>query len=198
MAPKRLTITGRIHSVNASAPTTFEFCIRSSDYPFGPVTVLDPQFSFKLSFHKALLIADSSRCFPLGVEIKVTGIVPEGSHHSHSYQRPHSKLTHVKVISVDNIELTAWSQRNRSAVVGGSVLDAAEVRVKEAEMIEAAMKDRAPPDNPNAITDPLEAYENAMRIVRRQNKQADPKLSKKDIFQLRDALNLLAEKLDIV
>jgi hypothetical protein len=59
------------------------------------------------------------------------------------------------------------------------------------------MVNRAPPEQPGAITDPLEAYEKAMRIIRMQRRLKNPKLSQQEIWQVRDALNLLAEKLGI-
>jgi hypothetical protein len=70
-------------------------------------------------------------------------------------------------------------------------------RVREAEEAEKTMTNKAPPEQPGAITDPLVAYENAMRIVRRQRRLKNPQLSQQDIWQVRDALNLLAEKLGI-
>jgi hypothetical protein len=137
---------------------------------------------------KALAIADSDECFPLGVRFKIQGrfktVTPR-------------KLTHVKILAVDGVEATAWSQRAGSATQDADVLRAAQQRIKEAEAAEEAMVNRAPPVQAGEITDPLVAYENAMRIVRRQRRLKNPQLSQQEIWQVRDALNLLAEKLGI-
>jgi hypothetical protein len=144
-----------------------------------------------MSERKALAIANGDGAFPLGVRVKVTG------RHGHPWNRYAQKLTHVKIISVDGIEVTAWSQRVGSSTQGSGALSTAEERIKKAKEAEKAMVNRAPPEQPGAITDPTEAYDNAMRIVRRQRKLKNPKLSQDDIWQVRDALNLLAEKLGI-
>ena len=148
----------------------------------------EPTVVFALSESKALAVADVNECFPLGVRFKVQGRFKTATPR---------KLTHVKILAVDGVEVTAWSQRAGSATQDAAVLRAAEQRIKEAKRAEEAMVNRAPPVQEGAITDPLKAYENAMRIVRRQRRLKNPKLSQQEIWQVRDALNLLAEKLGI-
>jgi hypothetical protein len=149
---------------------------------------------FMLSSAKALAIANVDAAFPLGVTIKVTGRFADIPG-----DRNVRQLLHVKIVSVDGVEVRAWSERVGSTQVSPATRLGAERRIEEAKASEdAAMADRSPPEQVNAITDPNIAFENAMRIVRRQRKLKNPKLSQQEIWQLRDALNLLAEKLGIV
>ena len=114
--------------------------------------------------------------------------------------RPYARtLIHVNILSVDGVETRAWSERVGSTQVDPAVIAASGDRVAKAKADEeAAMADRSPPEPEGAITDPNIAFDNAMRIVRRQRKLKNPKLSAEEIWQLRDTLNLLAEKLGIV
>ena len=146
------------------------------------------EVAFSLSEAKALQIANADECFPQGVRIKVSG--------RYKAATPR-KLTHVKILAVDGVEVTAWSQRAGSPTQDADVLRAAQQRIKEAEAAEEDMVKRAPPEQPGAITDPVKAYDNGMRIVRRQRRLKNPQLSQEEIWQVRDALNLLAEKLGI-
>ena len=149
--------------------------------------------TFLLSAEKALTIANGDEAFPLGVQVEVAARFEE--EYSGKNLR---KLTHVKILSVDGVETRAWSERVGSTQVDPAVITASSARVAKAKAAEeAAMADRSPPEPAGVITDPSIAFENAMRIVRRQRKLKDPKLSQSEIWQLRDALNLLAEKLGI-
>jgi hypothetical protein len=180
---QKTVVTGELDLVRKSN-LQYHFRLTNCDSPdFGQTTR-----SFLLSEKKALLIANEDECFPLRVRVKVSGRVKPGSP---------SKLTHVNIVSVDGVEMLAWSQRCGSSQQKSHVLKEAEQRIKEAQEAEEAMVNRAPPEQPGAITDPLEAYEKAMRIIRMQRRLKNPKLSQQEIWQVRDALNLLAEKLGI-
>lgn len=166
----------------------YRFSIRNCDV--GP-----KRQTFMLSSEKALAIANDDKAFPLGVTIKVTARIKEQK----GEDDPIRQLIHVNILSVDGVETRAWSERVGSTQVAASTLQASKYRVAEAAAAEAAaMADRSPPEQADAITDPNTAFNNAMRIVRRQRKLKNPKLSQQEIWQLRDALNLLAEKLGIV
>lgn len=150
--------------------------------------------TFLLSAEKALTIANEDEDFPLGVKIEVAGRIKE----DRTLGSVLRELIHVNILSVDGVETRAWSERVGSTQVDPAVLLASKDRVAKARASEeAAMADRAPPEPANAITDPTIAFDNAMRIVRRQRKLKNPKLSAQEIWQLRDTLNLLAEKLGI-
>ena len=82
------------------------------------------------------------------------------------------------------------------AVFSLTSLAKAKARVAAAKKSEADMLDRAPPQSDQAFANPKQAFDEAMRIVRRQAKLKNPKLSGSEIFKLRDALNFFAEKLD--
>ncbi len=150
--------------------------------------------TFLLSEEKALTIANSDEAFPVGVPIEALGRFEE------KYGGENIRnLIHVKILSVDGVETLAWSERVGSTQVDPAVIVAGGPRVAKAKAAEeAAMAERSPPEPAGAITDPNIAFENAMRIVRRQRKLKNPKLSAEEIWQLRDTLNLLAEKLGIV
>ena len=165
----------------------YRFSIRKCDV--GP-----PRQTFLLSSDKALAIANGDEAFPLGVLIKVAARISEQKGADDTIRQ----LIHASILSVDGVEVRAWSERVGSTQVSDGTLQASKPRVEEAKAAEdAAMTDRSPPEQINAITDPNIAFNNAMRIVRRQRKLKNPKLSQKEIWQLRDALNLLAEKLGI-
>jgi hypothetical protein len=180
-------VTGRLLRVRNEYSGRYRFHISGCD-------VGTDEQTFMLSSEKALAIANVDAAFPLGVTIKVTGRFADIPG-----DRNVRQLLHVKIVSVDGVEVRAWSERVGSTQVADDTLRAAKARVEEAKASEdAAMADRSPPEQTNAITDPNIAFENAMRIVRRQRKLKNPKLSQQEIWQLRDALNLLAEKLGIV
>jgi hypothetical protein len=186
----KITSTGKLLSVQKDK-TAGKYLFRVESDGCGPLSTPPNRFRiyrFFLSESKALAIANAQTQFPLGVQIKVSGRVS-------NQQVP--QLNHVNIVSVDGVETTAWSQRVGSTQVAPGVLDAAQQRIKDAEEAEEAMVNRAPPEVEGAITDPLEAYDNAMRIVRRQRRLKNPKLSQQEIWRIRDALNLLAEKLGI-
>ena len=145
-------------------------------------------YAFDISKERALKIADAEERFPLTSRVKVTG---------RELDNLTCNLGYVNILAVDGVEITAWSQRAGSTQVDIGVISAAQRRIEEAKAAEEAMVNRAPPAQPGEITDPVTAYENAMRIVRRQRRLKNPKLSQQEIWQVRDALNLLAEKLGI-
>ncbi len=149
--------------------------------------------TFLLSAEKALTIANGDEDFPVGVPIEASGRFEEPCDLENT-----RNLIHVKILSVDGVETLAWSERVGSTQVDPSVIVAGGPRVAKARAAEeAALAERAPPEPAGVITDPNIAFENAMRIVRRQRKLKNPKLSAEEIWQLRDTLNLLAEKLGI-
>ena len=161
-----------------------------SDCNVGPTTQ-----TFRLSGEKALSIANAEKDFPLGVKVEITARFKNNAF----FDEDTRTLIHVKILSVDGVETRAWSERVGSTQVDPDVLAAGGPRVAKAKAAEAAaMADRAPPEPAGVITDPNIAFDNAMRIVRRQRKLKNPKLSPEEIWQLRDTLNLLAEKLGIV
>ena len=186
---EKTTVTGTLATVGVNRAGQYLFDLSQCD--------VGPSNQNFLMSDKALAIANSDGAFPLGVRVKVTGrfkrkhsLLDTNTRFDNAVSR---KLTHVKIISVDGVEVTAWSQR-----VGSTTdVDGVDVLVRKAEEAEKAMVSKAPPEQPGTITDPTAAYENAMRIVRRQRKLKNPKLSQQEIWQVRDALNLLAEKLGI-
>ena len=145
-------------------------------------------YHFSLTIAKALAIATSNHEFPMGTMLKVTGRVSK---------RNPKQLNHVKIVSVDGIEVQSWSERVGSPQVHPDVLAKAKDRVAAAKKAEKDMRDRAPPQSDLAFSSPKQAFDEAMRIVRRQAKLKNPKLSGSEIFKLRDALNFFAEKLDL-
>lgn len=182
---QRTQVTGNLDSVNSNRFGQYVFILTSCDT--GPAIQ-----TFLQTEKKALAIANSEEAFPVGVRVKVNG-----RYDDNRTEHKERKLTHARIVSVDGVEVTAWSQRVGSITQYPNALSAAQKRIKEAEEAEKVMTNRAPPEQPGAITDPLTAYENAMRIVRRQRRLKEPKLSQQEIWQVRDALNLMAEKLGI-
>ncbi len=186
---EKTTVTGTLATVGVNRAGQYRFDFTACDD--GPSNQ-----NFLMS-DKALIIADGDGAFPVGVRVKVTGRYNSNSTSRDKNSVVSRKLTHVKIVSVDGVEVTAWSQRVGSATQGNGALSAAAKRIREAEEAEKAMVNKAPPEQPGTITDPVVAYENAMRIVRRQRRLKNPQLSQQEIWQVRDALNLLAEKLGI-
>ena len=184
---EKTTVTGTLATVGVNRAGQYVFDLAACDD--GPSNQ-----NFLMS-DKALAIANGDGAFPTGVRVKVTGRYNSNSSPNdiNSDGVVSRKLTHVKIVSVDGVEATAWSQRVGST----SDVDGVDVLVKEAEEAEKAMVNKAPPEQPGTITDPTVAYDNAMRIVRRQRRLKNPQLSQQEIWQVRDALNLLAEKLGI-
>lgn len=184
---EKTTVTGTLATVSVNRTGQYLFYLTQCDD--------GPSNQKFLMSDKALAIANGDGAFPLGVRVKVTGRYnpnssPKDINRDSVVSR---KLTHVKIVSVDGVEVTAWSQR-----VGSTTdVDGVDVLVRKAEKLEEAMANKAPPEQPGTITDPAVAYDNAMRIVRRQRRLKNPKLSQQEIWQVRDALNLLAEKLGI-
>lgn len=148
----------------------------------------DTDYHFTLGREKALAIATANDEFPMGAVLKVNGRVSK---------RSPKQLNHIKIISVDGVEVRAWSERVGSPQVSPDVLAKSKARVAAAKKAEADMRDRAPPQSDQAFSSPKQAFDEAMRIVRRQAKLKYPKLSESEIFKLRDALNFFAEKLDL-
>ena len=103
------------------------------------------------------------------------------------------RLKLAKILSVDGHMVQSWAERTGSATVPSNVLKNARVAIEASKAEEAAMKRRAPPEPPPRFKSPLEAYEKAMNRLLRQVRLKDPKLSKQDIWIIRDALNLLKE-----
>lgn len=182
---EKTTVTGTLATVGVNRAGQYVFDLAQCDD--GPSNQ-----NFLMS-DKALVIANGDGAFPIGVRVKVTGRHNPNSSSEDMNSVVSRKLTHVKIVSVDGVEATAWSQRVGSPTTNVD----AEKRVREAEEAEKAMVNRAPPEQPGTITDPVVAYDNAMRIVRRQRRLKNPQLSQQEIWQVRDALNLLAEKLGI-
>jgi hypothetical protein len=182
---EKTTVTGTLATVGVNRAGQYLFNLSQCD--------VGPSNQNFLMSDKALAIANDDGAFPTGVRVKVTGRFKPNPSSDDMNTVVSRKLTHVKIISVDGVEVTAWSQR-----VGSTTdVDGVDVLVREAEEAEKAMVSKAPPEQPGTITDPTVAYENAMRIVRRQRRLKNPKLSQQEIWQVRDALNLLAEKLGI-
>jgi hypothetical protein len=180
MAKNKIVTIGKLSAVGLVKTTgKYRFTLRECSP--GNTT-----YHFNLSREKALQVANGNEEFPLSSQMKVSGVILYTN-----------TLGYVKILAVDGIETNAWSQRVGSVTVESGILSVAKNRIKEAERAEESMANRASPTQPAAITDPGEAYENAMSIVRRQRRLKNPKLSQQEIWQVRDALNLLAEKLGI-
>lgn len=184
---QKISLTGKLSKVT-SVGCRYAFILHMPAPPGNPLSALAGDYNFLLTRDKALAIADANLVFPKGIELKVTGRVSKGSP---------KQLNHVKIISVDGIEVQSWSERVGSPQVSPDVLAKAKDRVAAAKKAEADMRDRAPPQSDQAFANPKQAFDEAMRIVRRQRKLKNPKLSASEIFKLRDALNFFAEKLDL-
>jgi hypothetical protein len=144
-------------------------------------------YRFLLTKEKALKIANQDSEFPSGINLRLRGRWGGGV--------GNRDLTFVKILSVDGHDVQSWAERHKSPTVASDVLTNAQKAIKEAEKAEEeAMRRRAPPDPPPTFKTPEEAYEKAMYLLRRQVRLKDPKLSKSDIWTIRDALNMLKEK----
>jgi hypothetical protein len=180
---QKIRMKGKLSKVT-KVGDRYAFIMRVDSAPAG----LGGDYHFSLTRDKALAIATANHEFPMGTTLKVSGRVSK---------RSPKQLNHVKIISVDGVELQSWSERVGSPQVAPDVLEKAKARVAAAKKAEADMLDRAPPQSDQAFANPKQAFDEAMRIVRRQAKLKNPKLSGSEIFKLRDALNFFAEKLGL-
>ena len=182
----RVTMTARLKSVKHFPEPNSTF-ISMGKYRF---EIEDRQtgadWKFQLIAMKALKLADDECEFPKGVMLRLSGLP--------SKKNPGS-LLHVKIIAVDGHDVESWAQLRNSPTVSPEVQKKARGRVKKArkDAEEAAMRDRAPPDGPPRFTTAKDAYARAMHIVHRQTKLKEPKLTKTEVWTLRDALNFLKE-----
>lgn len=173
--PRRVDFTAELDQVTKQPDGRFCFRV-TADIGFSR--------TFILSEKKALQVANKDLEFPTGVKLHIRGL--------RSPVKPVG-LTNIKILSVDGHDIQAWAERVRSSTVAPDVLQKARDRVAASEAEEEDMRRRAPPDPPPAFKSPAEAYEKAMQRLRRQVRLKDPKLSKSDIWTIRDALNMLKE-----
>ncbi len=146
------------------------------------------QYRFLLSREKALKLANPVTDWPIGVTLRLRGRTIVGQDDA-----VHVKgLNFVKILSVDGYDVQSWAQRNQSPTVAPDVLKKAQRAIDETE--EEVMRHRAPHDPAPLFKNAKEAYEKAMTIIRRQVRLKKPKLSKSEIWAVRDALNILKEK----
>jgi hypothetical protein len=131
-------------------------------------------------------IANQDAKFPLGVNLRLKGRTNDK--HTDAFVKG---LKWVKIISVDGHDVQSWAEKNQSPTVAPDVLEKAQRAVEEVN--DELMRRRAPPEPPPTFKSPLEAYEKAMQRLLRQVRLKDPKLSKSDIWTIRDALNMLKE-----
>jgi hypothetical protein len=141
-------------------------------------------YTFRLIEKKALKIANQDLEFPKGVRLHIRGF--------RSNTDP-TGLTFIQILSVDGHDIQAWAERRQSPTVAPDVLKKGRKTIAAAKAEEEAMKRRAPPEPPPRFNSPLEAYEEGMQRLRRQVRLKEPKLSKSDIWTIRDALNMLKE-----
>ncbi len=146
------------------------------------------EYRFLLSREKALKIANHATDWPKGVTLRLRGQTIVGQDGSIRVRG----LKYVKILSVDGYDVQSWAQRNQSPTVAPDVLKKAQRAIDETE--EEVMRHRAPPDPAPLFKNAKEAYEKAMTIIRRQVRLKKPKLSKSEIWAVRDALNILKEK----
>jgi hypothetical protein len=143
-------------------------------------------YMFTTSAEKALVVANGDREFPHGIPLTVEG--------QQSGNSAVITLTYAKIIAVDGVDPRAWAERHGSTTVAPEVAESAQERVKAQEKAEEAlMREKAPPEPTPHFKTPREAFDRAMYLVRRQAKLKEPRLSRDDIFQMRDALNTLKE-----
>ncbi len=147
------------------------------------------RYRFLLSAEKALKVANQDSEFPTGVNLYVTG---RRSTSLVDRSAP-TIINYAKIHSVDGHDIQAWAERSGSATVAPDVLKKAKKNVAAAKAEEEAMRRRAPPETPPRFKSALAAYEEGMQRLRRQVRLKEPKLSKSDIWTIRDALNMLKE-----
>ncbi len=148
-------------------------------------------YRFLLSKEKAMKIVNQDAAFPLGVELRLRGTTKDGTTKDYGRVPPEKGLKFVKILAVDGHDVQSWAEKNQSPTVAPDVLAKAQGAINEAE--EEKMRRRAPPEPPPRFATPLEAFETAMQRLRRQVRLKEPKLSKTDIWTIRDALNMLKE-----
>ena len=166
----RIFLSGRLKSA--------EPCARLSGFTFTIKATGTPEiFSFRLAPKKALQLCNAAHEFPVGVALRLSG------------RRHGTVLTHVKIEVIDGYDVQAWAERQGSPTVDEKI--AHDARKIIAANDEKEMKLRAPPEPDPVFKTPMEAYEKGMFILRRQTKLKEPKLSKKEIWAVRDALNML-------
>jgi uncharacterized Ntn-hydrolase superfamily protein len=156
-------------------------------------------YGFYLAEDKAMRIADPNQLhlerFPLGELMTVKGRL--------SLSRP-ERLNHVSILYVGGMGVVAWERlvkavglRDAIAKLRKGQADAAGAVMDQASR-DAAIVDRAALETVGQITDPTQAFEDAMSVVRRQMRLKDPKLSSEEIQRMRDALNVMGKELGIV
>lgn len=145
-------------------------------------------FMFLLSENKALVVANGHEEFPTGISLEV-----EGRHAVPGI------INFAKLIAIDGMDPRSWAESVGSLTVAGNVQKAAELRVKEQqEAQDEEMRARAPAEEAKKFSTPSEGFQHGMYIVRRQLRLKDPKLTRTDIFELRDALNIMAEAAGLI
>ena len=179
-AQAQIEITAILKHVREQSNGKFSFRVVMVNKPL-------TSYRFLLSREKALKLANQDAHFPLGVKLHLSGRTITGQDAA-----VHVKgLKFVKILSVDGHDVQSWAEKHQSPTVAPDVLTKSKRVVDEAE--EADMQRRAPPEPPPRFKSPSEAYEKAMQRLRRQVRLKDPKLSKSDIWTIRDALNMLKE-----
>lgn len=176
----KIEITGTLTAVHRRRDKRYSFIVNERAAPFTP----KPAYQFYLSENKALKLANKDGQFPLGANLRLSGRISKRGPTTGGAQ----PLNFAKIRSVDGHDVQSWAERHGSPTVAPDVLADAEKAIQEAD---EAMKLRSPDKAPPAYSSPEEAYETAMFILRRQVKSSNPKLSKADVWALRDALNLL-------
>lgn len=172
---QKVEITAKLERVQKADGGKFKFTVTSREN--------NRLYRFLLTREKAILLADSSATFPKGVNLRLKGRISKNDRH---------QLNHVSIHAVDGHDVQSWAQSRKSPGVSPDVLKKAEKAAQDAE--DAAMRNRAAPDAFNKLPEfksPQEAYDKAMYILRRQVKLADPKLSKAEVWAVRDAINML-------
>lgn len=143
------------------------------------------KYTFLLVRDKALVIANGDEEFPINRNVQVEGRLSSKSS---------NQLNHVRIFSIDGTDPRAWAEQVGSVTVPTLVQRSAKDRIRrQQEAQEAVMADRAPPEPKPNFNTPKEAFDRAMFIVSRQVKLKNPKLTKTQVFQLRDALNMLKD-----
>jgi hypothetical protein len=187
----KVKVTGNIKRVKPEGDGKFTFVLESCTMDAlciknGPNLARRDLYMFTTTAQKALVVANGDQDFPHGIPLTV-----EGQQSGNSIVLT---LTYAKIIAVDGVDPRAWAERHGSVTVAPEVVESAQDRVKAQEKAEEAlMREKAPPEPTPHFKTPREAFDRAMYLVRRQAKLKEPRLSRDDIFQMRDALNTLKE-----
>ncbi len=181
----RIEITATLKSVREGATGKFSFRV---------VPKSGSSYRFVLTREKALKLANQDGDFPIGVHLRLRGQTRPSEKDGDAFVRG---LNYVKILSVDGHDVQSWAEKHKSPTVAPEVLDEAIETIEAAEAEEEDMRRRAPPDPVPPFETPLAAYEGAMYIIRRQVRLKTPKLSKSEIWALRDALNFLKGRLGL-